>query len=123
MATNIISEPLVYAGEFILSEAPGRLSRDDATVPAGVSIAPGMVVSVSINGVASEADASATDGTEVASGIAIIGIGANDDYRKMAVFARDGEVKIGFLRYKAGTTAGQIATHQAALATRHIVAR
>lgn len=61
-----------YPGEFLLSEAPGTLSRDAGTVdvPANTTLEPGTVLGrLSATGHYAPYDDANTDGTETAAGI------------------------------------------------------
>lgn len=62
----------VYAGEFLISELPGKISRDEATVtvPAATELVPGTVLGkLSATGKYVPYDDSASDGRETAAGI------------------------------------------------------
>lgn len=68
-----------YTGEFLLSEAPGTLSRDAAvvTVPASTTLAPGTVLGkIAVSGKYAPYDDANSDGTEVAAAI-LVGEAAN----------------------------------------------
>lgn len=89
---NIRHEP-IHAGEFLLSEGPGQISREAINVAAGLALLPGQVL-----GLRTESrefapyDPAAKDGTEKAMCILYGPLGQSEDVRRGRAVARLAEV-------------------------------
>lgn len=116
-----------YAGEFLLSEAPGTLSRDAGTVdvPASTTLEPGTVLGLlSATGHWAPYDDANSDGSETAAGILCGPRLVNDEVTEVsldaAIVTRLAEVRSADLVWSDGVDeAGGIVD----LATLDIVAR
>ena len=101
------------AGEFIVSEANGKLSRETIQIAAGAgALMAGAVLGevTASPGVYAPFDAGASDGTEVAAAILYAGVPASDDVQAGVGFVRLGEVAAESLVFAEGqTAAGQSA--------------
>jgi hypothetical protein len=116
-----------YAGEFLISEAPGTLSRENGTVdvPATTTIEPGTVLGqLSGTGHYAPYDDANTDGTETAAailaGARLVNDGALVDSQATALIVRLAEVRADDLVWGAGVDEAGGATD---LAAAFIVAR
>jgi hypothetical protein len=117
-------------GEFILSESPGKISRDNVTVtvPAATRLEPGHVVAqLSATGKYVEYDNAGTDGSEEAAGVLY---GELDNTAGVAPADFDGvivnwgaEVKKADLKWKSGLVSGDKTAAYADLAGRGVKAR
>lgn len=92
-----MSTPIVegrHPGEFILSEAPGKRSREVVTISDSVAITPGQILGkVTADGKYQAYDnANTVVGTGTALAIAVYGLTATETPRKITVIARDAEV-------------------------------
>lgn len=92
-----MSTPIVegrHPGEFILSEAPGKRSREVVTISDSVAITPGQILGkVTADGKYQAYDnANTVVGTGTALAIAVYGLTATDTSRKITVLVRDCEV-------------------------------
>lgn len=96
-----------HPAEFILSEANGQRSREEATVPAGQEISAGEVISINTAGEMVHWDA----GTSVAAhGVAIYAADATSAaVAHVAYIARDAEVNGNLLDYPANQLAAAVA--------------
>jgi hypothetical protein len=92
MSTPIVEER--HPGEFLLSEAEGKRSREVVTISDAIAVKAGQVLGkVTADGkynFYNNADAPA--GTGVALAIALYPLSATATYRKITVIARDAEV-------------------------------
>lgn len=105
-----------HAGEFIVSEANGRRSRDTGVFLSGTpALLPGEVVAiVTASGKWTVYDNAASDGTEVAAGVLFEAVDASAaDVSGVVVITGDAEVKKSMLTYQDGQDA---AAQTAALA-------
>lgn len=90
MAT--LTEP-IHAGEFLLSEGNGQISRENVTIAAGQNLAAGTVVGqITASGKYAAHDPEAEDGTENAAGVLYAAVNAADDDKKGVIIARLAEV-------------------------------
>lgn len=90
MAT--LTEP-VHAGEFLLSEGNGQISRENVTIAAGQNLPAGQVVGqITASGKYAAHDPGAADGTENAAGVLYAAVNAADGDKKGVVIARFAEV-------------------------------
>lgn len=103
-----------YTGEFILTEQPGELSRDNVTVtvPASTKLAAGFVLGkITASAKYAPYDNDNTDGTETAAGI-LYGPLDNSDGLAGAdiegvIINQDAEVRKADLQWGAGVAAGE----------------
>ena len=117
-----------YTAEFLLSEAPGSLSRENATVTvaAATKLSPGHVLAL-VGTKYEEYDNAGTDGSETAKAVLYAecdntdGIAAADF--EVAVVARLAEVRDADLSWFSGASAGDKTAGKADLAAVYIVAR
>lgn len=98
-----------YQSEFVLSEANGRLSRDNVTVtvPAGETLEPGLVLGqISASGKYVPYDNAATDGSGVAAGVLVNKLINEDednaDDVEAAIVNLNAEVRLADLQWKTG---------------------
>lgn len=114
-----------YAGEFLVSEAAGTLSRETVTVVSGSgALAAGTVLSlVTASGKYAPYDNAGTDGTEVAAAILYRGIDATSADAKAVVVARLAEVNASELVWAAGVDAAGKTAGLTDLAAKFIIAR
>ena len=122
---EIKQEPLRRAGHYIVSEAPGWRSRDQAMLAAGagVCVAGTVLGRVSASGDYAPLDPDAADGTETAAAILYEERDAADTAQRCVVTARDAEVHAAVLDWPAGATDAEIETALVELLARGIVAR
>lgn len=115
------------AGEFLVSEANGTLSREVVTVVAGSGVIPvGMVLGkITASGKYKPFDDDNTDGSELAAGLCIAyqSVDATSADKKCVVIFRDAEVKLSALQWAASNDAGDKSSGLAKLATKNIIAR
>jgi len=92
-----------HAGEFIMSEAAGKRSRDTITIASGAGvIAPGTVLGkVTASGKYIASAVGAADGSETAAAICIYGCDATSADVEVAAIVRDAEVNGNILTYHA----------------------
>ncbi len=90
-----------YAGEFLLSEANGSLSREVVTVASGSGvIAPGTVLGkLTSGGKYVPSPATGSDGSQTAVAVALYGCDATSADQKVTIVARDAEVNANLLSY------------------------
>jgi hypothetical protein len=83
------------AAEFLLSEAPGTLSREEITVVSGQNLVSGTLlgkVTASSKYIAYDDGADPADGSETAAGILLYDCDATDGDQKAVMIARNAEV-------------------------------
>ncbi|MFK7701751.1 head decoration protein [Pseudomonas caspiana] len=89
---TIQREPM-HAGEFLLSEAPGTISREAINVAAGAALEPGQVLGlISLTGEFAPYDPLAEDGTENAVAILYGPLGESDVTRRGRAVVRLAEI-------------------------------
>lgn len=95
---------------FILSEAPGQRSRENADVLLGQNLVAGTVVRLNSDGrLTAWTNENFTDGSEdQISGILINAVNASAAHVKGAYIARAAEVNLNLLTYPAGTQSEMI---------------
>lgn len=82
-----------HAGGFIMSEANGKLSRENVTLAEGQVVKAGEILGVVTSGGKSATwDNNASDGTQAAKAISINDADASDGDLEIAVISRDAEV-------------------------------
>jgi head decoration protein D len=109
-----MSTPIVegrHAGEFILSEAPGKRSREVVTISDSIAIKAGQVLGkVTADGKFNFYDnANAIVGTGSAAAVAMYPLSATDTNRKITVIMRDAEVNGNCLEWDAEAGADKTA--------------
>lgn len=123
MASNTEGQ---HAGEFILSEGNGNISRENVTVtvPAAGLPAGSVLGQVTSGGKYVEYDNAETDGRETAAAVLYNDFAAADvGDQPAAVVARLAEVRRSDLKYKDGTSAGDKTAAEAELLSSLIVVR
>ncbi|MFV2946431.1 head decoration protein [Pseudomonas japonica] len=114
--SNIQREP-IHAGEFLLSEGPGTISREAITVAAGSALVAGQVLGlVAATGEFTAYDPAAEDGSENATCILFASLGESDVVRRGRAVVRIAEVSEACLT-------GLDLDAEKALATRFIIVR
>ncbi len=95
------------AGEFIISEANGQLSRENMTVASGQNLAAGAVIAkLTADGKYVEYDDVGTDGSEVAAGILYAAVDASAADKPGVALVRAAEVDGNLLAWFTGATQG-----------------
>lgn len=122
-----MSTPIVetrHPGEFLLSEAEGKRSREVVTISDAIAIKAGQVLGkVTADGkYGFYNNADAPVGTGVALAIAMYPLAATDTYRKITVIARDAEVNQNCVEWN-GASAGDITAGKTDLAAVGIIFR
>lgn len=113
-----------HAGDFILSEANGNRSRDNATLISGQDLQAGAVIGkITSGGKWTAYDPSASDGSQTNLGILLSAIDASGGDTACVVIARDCEVNGDQLIYKDVSPAPVPATVATALLLTGIVVR
>jgi hypothetical protein len=113
-----------YAGEFIVSEGNGRISRETITVLSGETLEAAAVLGkVTASGKYKALDPAAADGSEVAAGVLYDAVDASAADAEGVALVRLAEVNAAELVWPAGITGGEQATALGQLAALSIVAR
>lgn len=110
------------AGEHIVSEANGSLSRDQAVLAAG-DLPAGAVLALNGTGDYVQVAPAAIDGTEVAVAVLYAAVDATGGAAPCVVHARNCEVHGEALTWPDAATTGQIETGIAQLADQDILVR
>lgn len=111
-------------GDFILSEANGTLSRENAILAAGKALDAGAVLGqVTATEKYVEWSPAAEDGSETAAAILYAATDASDADAACVVIARQAEVKADALLWPTAATEPQKAAAITALAAREILSR
>lgn len=114
--SNIQREP-IHAGEFLLSEGPGTISREAISVAAGPALVAGQVLGlVTATGEFAPYDSTAEDGSENAACILFASLGESDVVRRGRAVVRLAEVSEACLT-------GLDPDAEKTLATRSIIVR
>lgn len=110
--------------EFVLSEAPGTLSRETVTIVAGsTGLIPGLVLGkITASSKYAPYDDDNVDGTETAAGLLLEAVDATADV-SAAVLFRLAEVKSAGIKWAATNDAGDKTAGLADLAAKYIVVR
>jgi hypothetical protein len=113
------------AGEFLVSEANGSLSRDVITIASGSGVlAAGTVLSrLTANGQYTAYDNVGTDGTQTAAAVLYDAVDATSAAVVAVAIVRQAEVNAAELTWAAGVDAAGITAGIADLATAGIIAR
>ncbi len=112
-----IRQETIHAGEFLLSEANGQISREAINVAAGAALAPGQLLGlITASGEFAPYDPAAEDGTENAACILFGPLGQSDVMRRGRAVVRLAEVSEAHLT-------GLDADAEKALSARFIIVR
>ena len=107
-----------YAGEFVVSEGNGKISRETITVLSGQNLEAGAVLGkVTASGKYKALDPAAVDGSEAAAGILYDAVDASAADAEGVAIVRLAEVNAAELVWPAGITGGR-ADHRARPARR-----
>src|ERR687892_1813122 len=113
-----------YAGEFVVSEGNGAISRETITVLTGQTLEAAAVLGkVTASGKHKALDPAAVDGSEVAAGILYDAVDASAADAEGVAIARLAEVNAAELVWPDGITAPQQTTALGELAVLNIIAR
>jgi Bacteriophage lambda head decoration protein D len=113
-----------YAGEFLVSEGNGRISREIITVLSGETLEPAAVLGkVTASGKYKALDPAAADGSQSAAGILYDAVDASAADAEAVAVVRLAEVNAAELVWPAGITAPQQATALGQLRALTIIAR
>jgi hypothetical protein len=113
-----------YAGEFIVSEGNGSISRETITVLSGEALEAAAVLGrVTASGKYKALDPAALDGSEAAAGILYGAVDASAADAEGVAIVRLAEVNAAELVWPDGITGGQKTTAVGQLASQNIIAR
>jgi hypothetical protein len=113
-----------YAGEFIVSEGNGKISRETITVLSGQDLGAGAVLGkVTASGKYKALDPAAVDGSEAAAGILFDAVDASTADAEGVAIVRLAEVNAAELVWPASITGPEQATALGELAAVNIIAR
>ena len=113
-----------YTGEFLVSEGNNRISREQVSFAASLTMEPGTVVAkATADGVYAPLDPAASDGTEVAAGILYAATSTGAAGGEAVIIARLAEVVDSLLVWPASITAEQQAAAVNQLAGLDIITR
>ena len=113
-----------YAGEFVVSEGNGRISRETITVLSGQTLEAAAVLGkVTASGKYKVLDPAAVDGAEVAAGVLYDAVDASAADAEGVAVVRLAEVNAAELVWPDGITGGEKTTALGELAALNIIAR
>jgi Bacteriophage lambda head decoration protein D len=113
-----------YAGEFVVSQGNGRISRETITVLSGQNLTAAAVLGkITASGKYKALDPAASDGSQTAAGILYDAMDASAADAEGVAVVRLAEVNAAELVWPAGITAGQKTTALGQLAALNIIAR
>ena len=113
-----------FAGEFLVSEGNGRISRETITVLSGQTLSTGAVLGkVTASGKYKALDPAAVDGSEAAAGILYDAVDASAADAEGVAIVRLAEVNAAELVWPDGITGGEQTTALGELAALTIIAR
>jgi Bacteriophage lambda head decoration protein D len=113
-----------YAGEFLVSEGNGRISREIITVLSGETLQPAAVLGkVTASGKYKALDPAAVDGSEAAAGLLYDAVDAAAADAEGVAIVRLAEVNAAELVWPAGITGPEQTTALGELAALSIIAR
>jgi hypothetical protein len=112
-----------YAGEFLVSEGNGKISRETITVLSGQTLQAAAVLGKTASGKYKVLDPAAVDGSEVAAGILYDAVDASAADAEGVAIVRLAEVNAAELVWPAGITGGEQTTALGELAALNIIAR
>lgn len=117
------NEP-IHAAEFLLSEANGDRSRENATVLSGQNLRAAAVVGrITASGFVRELQPAGADGSQNAAGIMYAAVNAAGANARGVIVARDAEVNAALIQWPTGITAPQRTAAIAQLAALGIIVR
>ena len=112
-----------HAGEFVVAEGNGSISRETITVLSGETLEAGTVLGkVTASGKYKALDPAAVDGSEAAAGVLYGGVDASVADAEGVAIVRLAEVHAGELVWPDGITAGEKITALSELAALTIIA-
>jgi len=112
------------AGEFILAEANGTISREEVTIVSGQDLVAGTVVGkITASGKYTAYDDDNADGSQAAAGILYDAVDASAADAKGVIIARHAEVATDLLTWAGTNDAGDITAGKADLAALDIILR
>jgi hypothetical protein len=113
-----------YAGEFLVSEGNGRISRETITVLSGQTLQAAAVLGkVTASGKYKALDPAAVDGSEAAAGILYDGVDASAADAEGVAIVRLAEINAAELVWPDGTTGPEQTTALGELAALSVIAR
>jgi Bacteriophage lambda head decoration protein D len=113
-----------YAGEFVVSEGNGKISRETITVLSGQNLEAAAVLGkVTASGKYQALDPAAVDGSEVAAGVLYDAVDASTADAEGVAIVRLAEVNAAELVWPAGITGPEQTTAVGELAALTIIAR
>lgn len=113
-----------HTGGFLISEAEGRLSRDNATLISGQNLQAGTVLGkITTGGKWTQVDDSQSDGSETARGVLYASVDASGGDTPCVVITRDAEVNGHELIWPASSPQLDLVEGYAELALQHIIVR
>lgn len=120
----MITDTAARAGEFLLSEGNGTISREEVTIASGSNLVAGTVVGkVTADGKYVAYDDDNADGSETAAGILYAAVNATSADTKGVIIARHAEVITSKLVFAATNDAGDKTAGKADLAALGIILR
>lgn len=120
----LYSTETAHAGEFIVSEGNGSISREKEIVITGQNLVAGAVVGrITASGKLTELAPAAIDGSEAAAGVLFDAVDASTADQPGVNIARLAEVNDAELTWPAGITAPEKAAAIAELAALNIIVR
>lgn len=122
---TILKEEGVYAGEFLISEGEGAISRDAITIASGQGVveAGSVLGKIATSGKYAKYNNAATDGTEVASAVLYSKVDATSSDVPAVAITRLAEVKGELLAYAGTQDAAAKTAALADLKLNNIIAR
>lgn len=118
-----LTERACYAGEFILSEGNGAISRDAATITGGSYPAGKVLGQVTASGKYTEHTPGASDGSETAAAILYDAVDASAADADGVIVSRLAEVNGDLLAWKSGISDPNKAAGIVALAAKNLIVR
>jgi hypothetical protein len=113
-----------YAGEFVVSEGNGKISRETITVVSGETLEAGAVLGkITASGKYKALDPAAVDGSEAAAAILYDAVDASVADAEGVAIARLAEVNAAELVWPDGITGGEKTTALGELAALNIISR
>src|SRR5512133_3016322 len=113
-----------YAGEFIVSEGNGSISRETITVLSGQNLEAAAVVGkITASGKYRALNPAASDGSQAGAGVLYDAVDASGTDTEGVAIVRLAEVNAAELIWPAGITGGQKTTALGQLASLNIIAR
>lgn len=121
---DVFTEQLPHAEGFIISEAPGALSREEVTIITGADVLEaGTVMGVRDNGKYEQLDPASTEGNDAAVGVLCSRVDPTEGDVAGVVIERLAEVRAEDLIWPDGITTAEQDTAEAELLARNIKIR